>query len=350
MADLFAGRLLLADREPEGWVQVERGRVLSWGKGEAPGPARATGWIVPSAVNAHTHVADAFLRNRPGKPHSVAELFGPGGWKHQQLAQADPSKQAEATAAYVGEMAGCGTGSFLDFREGGLGGIQWLRSLELDANPVILGRPAKGGVDEREIEAVLDAADGIGLSGVRDMKPKHIEAWANASHEARKPFAIHVSEDARDDMDLVLSWEPSFVVHMTQGTARDFEALAAARVPVVVCPRSNAHFGWRVPLAALREAQCTIAVGTDNGMLQDGNIWSELALLRAADPTASTPELLRMATHNGRALLGLPPALPPTRGAPLDALVLPADPVPGPTRRRPGLAVNPALPVLGERP
>ncbi len=348
MADTFAGRILLAASEPEGWITVEQGRVLAWGKGESPVPPRATGWIVPSAVNAHTHVADAFLRERPGKPHTVAELFGPGGWKHQHLAKADTGDQSLAAEKYVGEMAACGTSTFIDFREGGLPGVQWLRGLDLDAQPFILGRPAKGGADEREMEAVIAAADGIGISGVRDMKAKHIEAWAEACHDAKKPFSIHVSEDARDDIDLVLSWEPSFVIHMTQATPSDLESLAHERVPVVVCPRSNAHFGWKVPLAAMREAGCTVAVGTDNGMLQDGDLWKELALLRAADSTVTDPELLRMACHNGRSLVGLPPALPPVKGAPMDALVLPTNPIPAPQRQRPGLAVNPDLPVIGD--
>lgn len=347
MADTFAGRILLREWEPHGWVTVEGGRVLAWGRGQPPEEPRATGWIVPAPVNAHTHVADAWLRDEPGKPDTVAQLFGPDGWKNQRLASGDPSAMAAGAERYADEMAAVGTTAFLDFREGGAPGVRWLRDLELPVRPVVLGRPARGGADEREVEAVLDAADGVGLSGVRDMRARDIEAWAEACHERRKPFGIHVSEDARDDMDLVLSWQPTFVVHMTQARSQDLEDAADARLPVVVCPRSNARFGWTSPVAAMLEAGCTVAVGTDNGMLQDGDLWAELALLRRAAPDAPVADLLRMATYHGRDLAGLPDPLPPARGQPLDAVVLPADPVPTARRRKPVLAINPDLPPLG---
>lgn len=338
--------MLLRDSEPEAWVTVESGRVVTWGRGEPPEPAQATGWIVPAPVNAHTHIADAWLRDEPGRPETVAELFGPGGWKHQQLAGADPQAMAAGATRYVDEMATVGTASFLDFREGGVAGVRWLRGLDLAASPLVLGRPANGGADEDEIETVLDEADGVGLSGVRDMRPRDVEAWAEACHERRKPFAIHVSEDARDDMDLVLSWEPTFLVHMCKANERDLDATADARIPIVVCPRSNAHFGLAPPVAAMRESGCTVAVGTDNGMLQTGDLWQELALLADAAPEARIPDLLRMATYHGRDLAGLADPLPPERGHPLDAVVLPADPIPRPMRVKPGLAVNPDLPDL----
>lgn len=338
---LFAGKLLLADSAVEGYLEAEGGKVVDWGEGAPPRKPDATGWIVPAPVNAHTHVADAFLRDRPGKPTTVAELVGPGGWKQRHLAQATAEQVRAGVARYAGEMAAVGVSRFLDFREGGLAGVRLLRAMaaDLPTQPVILGRPATNTFDEAEAKAILAEADGIGLSALRDFAdPADAEAWAEACHRARKPFALHVSEAKREDMEAVLALEPAFLVHAVQATKADLEAVADADVPVVVCPRSNAYYGHKTPLDRMADAGVTVCVGTDNGMLQDGDLLAELALLRAWFPRTPVEALLRKATWNGRALAGLPPALPPRVGKSLDVVVLPESPLPAMASGRPILA------------
>jgi cytosine/adenosine deaminase-related metal-dependent hydrolase len=341
----FAGRILTRRDVVEGWLQVDAGRVVDWGRGEAPTRPTASGWIVPAPVNAHTHIGDTWLRDRPSKPRDVAGLVGPGGWKQQHLARPDPAAMDAGAQRLAQEMAAAGTARFLDLREGGVAGAAWLRGLALDVQPVVLGRPAQGGADEEEIAAVLEVADGIGLSGMRDMKARHVEAWAEAAHAAGKPLAMHVSEDRRDDLDAVLALQPAFVVHMVHGSRADFEELAAARVPVVACPRSNAWFGLQSPVAAMLEAGVTVALGTDNGMLQDGDVLAEARALaamwqshRTGGPLDADEALLRMLTYHGRDLVGLADPLPPRRGEPVDCIVLPEQPF-SPQRTKPGLDV-----------
>ncbi|MGB1698136.1 MAG: amidohydrolase family protein, partial [Thermoplasmatota archaeon] len=181
-------------------------------------------------------------------------------------------------------------------------------------------------------DLLAETADGIGLSGMRDLDSGTLDAARSAANVHGKPFAIHVSEDQRDDMDAVLALEPDFVVHMCQGTAADFQALADADVPVVLCPRSNRYFGLKTPAKELLQAGATVAIGTDNGMLADGNLLQELALLQSQG--IAEEDLLRMASHSGRYLLGLEAGLPPRRGAPLEALLLPHPAIPaGPAAR-----------------
>ncbi|MHB1262631.1 MAG: amidohydrolase family protein [Thermoplasmatota archaeon] len=345
---LFAGKLLLADAVVEGYLEAEGGRVVDWGEGAPPRRADATGWIVPAPVNAHTHVADACLRDVPGKPGTVAELVGPGGWKQRHLAQATPAAMRAGVERYAGEMAAVGVSRFLDFREGGLTGVRLLRSFaaDLPVEPVLFGRPTSNTFDDDEAKALLAEVDGIGLSALRDFKdPAHAEAWAEACHRARKPFALHFSEAKREDVDAVLALEPTFLVHGTQATKADLESVADADVPIVVCPRSNAHYGHKTPLDRMLAAGVTLAVGTDNGMLHDGNLLAELGLLKAWFPQVPVETLLRKATWNGRALAGLGPALPPKRGRPLDVVVLPDSPLPMPRRTRPALAPATAPPT-----
>lgn len=336
---LFAGRILLRHEAVEGWVEAEGGLAVAWGEGPAPDRPDATGWIVPAPVNAHTHVADAFLRGAPGKPHTVAELVGPGGWKHRQLEAANEAKVVQGIQAYASEMAAVGTAAFLDFREGGVAGARLLRSLadDLACHPIVLGRPERNDFQEEEADELLAVVDGIGLSARRDFEePRDLDEWAGAVRARRKMLALHASEARHEAMEPLLALEPDFLVHCVQSTKAELEAAAGEGVPVAVCPRSNAWFGLKTPIRRMREAGVHVAVGTDNGMLNDGDLLAELALLRQWDPKATTEELLRMATWNGRDLARLGPAWPPRRGEPLDLVVLPEDPLPAAPDPRPG--------------
>jgi cytosine/adenosine deaminase-related metal-dependent hydrolase len=264
---------------------------------------------------------------------------GPGGWKQRHLEGAPAEAVAAGIRGYVGEMAVVGTAAFLDFREGGVAGVRLLRELagELDARPVILGRPARHDFREEEADELLAVADGVGLSARRDFPdPADADAWLEAAHRRRRLAALHVSEARHEELDPILALEPDWLVHGTQATRQDMARLAEEGVPVVVCPRSNAYAGLRTPMRTLREAGVTVAVGTDNGMLQDGNLLAELALLRRLDPGLGLEEALRLATWNGRELARLPAAWPPRKGAPLDLVVLPENPLPAVPDRRPG--------------
>lgn len=344
MASTFAGRILLAGDVVDGFISIEAGRIVDAGQGEPPEPPTATGWLVPRMVNAHTHVGDAFLRNREGKPSTVKELVGPGGWKHRNLAAANDAEQEAGIQRYASEMASAGIGTFIDFREGGAAGIATLRRLRgLAAAPVIYGRPAKAGHDVQEAAAVLAASDGLGLPGLRDMPASDVASWVEAAHAVRKPVAIHFSEDHRDDVGALLALEPRFVVHALHCTDGDWEDLAQDDVAVVVAPRSNAYFGLKTPIPGMLDAGLTLAVGTDNGMLNDGNILADLAQLRTWYPDLETADLLRMATFAGRAILGSPPPTMPRTGQPADWVVLPEDPLAVAPRTKPklGLAGGP---------
>jgi cytosine/adenosine deaminase-related metal-dependent hydrolase len=320
--------MLLHDDVVDVWVELADGKVVDWGEGKED--ADLEGWIIPPFVNAHTHVADSFLLDER-KPATVAELVGPGGWKHQQLAKASSDDIEDGIFARTDEMGKVGTAHFIDFREGGIEGVKMLRQMasELRCEPVIFGREEAG---ETDWDQLAQEADGIGMSGLRDHTQTTLDESRAAAGRARKPFAIHASEDKRDDIDAIIALEPAFVVHMCQGTPSDFKALAEADIPIAICPRSNRYFGLPTPAREMLDAGVTVAIGTDNGMLADGDIRKELAILHTAG--IKEESLLRMATHSGRFMLDLPATLPPRKGALLEAILLPYPAIPtGPSNR-----------------
>lgn len=362
----FAGKVLLRRDDQgsaeggvdEGYLALQAGRVVDYGLGECPERPAARGWIVPAPVNAHTHVADTFLRDVPGKPAALPELVGPGGWKATRLAQASPDTMAAGVHRIAEEMAAVGTSLFIDFREQGVPGATFLHALgpELAVEPCILGRPrdAAAPFDPDEATQLLEVAAGLGLSALRDFPDPGVAIdWVEAARRARRAVALHASEGVREDIDAILALEPDLLVHTTRATPGDWEETAQAGVPVAVCPRSNARFGLRPNVPGMLAAGLTVAVGTDNGMLGDGNILAELAQLRAWHPRLPLATLLRLATWNGREAASavgrsLPLAWPPKRGGAPDLLVLPEDPLPAtfsPQATKPGFVV--AGPPIG---
>lgn len=268
------GTVVDAGGERRGWVISENGVVTDAGYGDCPVDPDVTGFILRDVVNMHTHCADFGLEVPPGL--SLEELVAPpDGLKHRYLRNASPEKIAEDMRRFGETSRGFGSETFVDFREGGLNGCRMLRSACPDA--VILGRPISPVFDADEVCSILEIADGIGISSVSDMDPGYIEEVADAVRERRKVFAIHVSERIREDIDLVLSMDPAFVVHMCEATDEDILKCAEAEVPIVVCPTSNRYFGREPPIARAQRLGADLALGTDNGMLCQPDLLSEAA-------------------------------------------------------------------------
>ncbi|MGC9554734.1 MAG: amidohydrolase family protein [Thermoplasmatota archaeon] len=230
----------------------------------------------PFLCNCHTHIGDAFIR-LPRQQWTVEELVAPpDGYKHRRLREATPAEVRRGMEQAMAVMGNCGTTHFIDFREGGREGVRALRSLSPPPRALVLGRPAQERYDEKEMEDLLEMADGVGLSGIADWEYEEICRVAEHVHRAGKLFALHVSEHRRENMEDVLALRPSFLVHLCAAAARDLRMVADAGVPVVVCPRANAFFGLRPPLESLLELDVPVMLGTDNAMITPPDIRQEM--------------------------------------------------------------------------
>jgi len=269
--------------------------------------------ILPAFVNAHTHIGDSIAKEAGGGL-SLDELVAPpDGLKHRLLRQASREEKVEAMRRSVRFMAETGTASFLEFREGGVEGVYALREAVegLDVDPVILGR---------ETVDAMAAADGFGASGARDGE---FGRERTATERAGKLFGIHAGERDATDINPALDLNPDFLVHMVHPEPLHLDRVADSEIPVVVCPRSNLVTDVGVPPIRELADRTTVALGTDNVMLNSASMFREMEFAaKLADVSAR--EVLRMATRNGAEIAGLDCGLVEA-GRPAKLLVLDGD-------------------------
>lgn len=270
-----------------GYAVASDGCIVEVGDGEAPSAPDLRAVLVRGAINSHTHCGDYGLDVPTGM--SLEQLVAPpNGLKHRYLREQPRERLVSDMASFSRDSASLGIGAFVDFREGGAEGCRMLREASGDA--IVLGRPVSEEFDCNEISDILSVSDGIGLPSVSDMDHRYIEAVADEVRSRNGIFAIHVSERVREDIDFVLSLDPSFVVHMCEATDSDLLKCAEAEVPVVVCPRSNSYFGKVPPVARMSRFGVDIALGTDNGMICSPNLFEDafefcrLMQLQGGDP------------------------------------------------------------------
>jgi len=250
--------------------------------------------VLPAFVNAHTHIGDSIAKEA-GAGLSLDELVAPpDGLKHQLLRAASREETVDAMRRSLRLMTETGTAACIEFREGGVEGVEYIRdaAASLPIDPVVLGR---------ESEDAMRESDGFGASGARDAD---FDRLRNATREAEKLFGIHAGERDPHDINAALDLDPDFLVHMVHPEPLHYERLADNDIPVVVCPRSNLVTGVGVPPIRELTERTTVALGTDNVMLNSPSMFREMEFAaKLADVSAS--EVLQMATVNGAAIAGL---------------------------------------------
>ncbi len=276
----------------EGRVVVESGTITAIEEAETA----SSDIVCPAFVNAHTHIGDSIAKEA-GRGLSLDELVAPpDGLKHRLLADADRSELVESMRRSMRFMIAAGTGAFLEFREGGLEGVEAIFDAaeddRLDIEPIVFGR---------DDPAVLEIADGFGASGARDGE---FSAERTAAQRANKLFGIHAGERDPHDINAALDLDPDFLVHMVYAESIHLERLEDKSTPVIICPRSNLVTDVGFPPVSELLARTTVGLGTDNVMLNSPSMFREMEFV-AKLSDASAPEVLRMATAAGAEIAGL---------------------------------------------
>ncbi|MFB6079306.1 MAG: amidohydrolase family protein [Halarchaeum sp.] len=303
---ILAGRDFEAVR---GRLVVEDGRIAAIEEASV----ESDDVVLPAFVNAHTHIGDSIAKDA-GRGLSLEELVAPpDGLKHRLLREADRADLVRGMHRSLQYMAETGTAATLEFREGGVEGVTALREAAagVDVDPFVLGR------DDPD---VLDVADGYGASGANDAD---FARERRAARDAGKFFAIHAGEVDDSDIHPALDLDPDLLVHMVHADDVHLDRVEDSETPIAVCPRSNLVTDVGLPDVPELLERTTVALGTDNVMLNSPSMFREMAYAaKTYDLTAV--EVLRMATTAGAEIVGRNDGLI-ERGRDANVLVLDGD-------------------------
>jgi cytosine/adenosine deaminase-related metal-dependent hydrolase len=332
-ASLLLGREL--DFIERGQVVIEKGRIKSAGKGSYNGKAiDGRGFLImPGFINAHTHLADSIGKDIAAGNKLDERVHPVFGAKKKILEKTAPDHLKVFVRNAAISMMKKGIVAFADFREGGPAGIKLLEDAlaGLPIKCVALGRTgyystpeARGDIPQEYVEEakeVLKISEGLGISGANENNDAALARYRDLA--GKKLLAIHAAESREtvlfskqhigltEVQRIMLHMKPDFVVHMTNASDEDIALVAENHTGIVVCPRANGVLGAGIPrVARMLSAGCTIALGTDNVMLNSPDMTRELDYIwkvsRATEGQMIDPrEILKMATVNGAEILKL---------------------------------------------
>ena len=304
--------------------------------------------LLPGLINAHTHVELSALRGRVSGGRGFAAWLGE---LFAAQAQSAPELDDEALDAGVSELLRYGTAAVGEVTNS-------LRSVAHLASAPLLARvfhEVFGVNRERAAAARRAAHDASAALAVlpahvhRVLSPHtpysmHPELLQEVMHQARSKgerVSIHLAEHAAErafmldgggPMGALLQrigiqrdWPPPglasipyldrlglldeqvIAVHVTDARPEEIATLAARRVSVVLCPRSNLHIEVRLPpLQNLLAAGIRPGLGTDSLASSPSlDVLAEAQALAQRFPQVPARTLLAMATGFGADVLGL---------------------------------------------
>jgi len=313
----LSGTVVYGDEfeEREGYVVIEDGKIKEIGEGKIESVVE--GIIIPSFINAHTHIGDSIAKEPDFMP--LEQLVGPGGYKHKLLAETSHDALVYAMRDTIADIFATGTQMFADFREGGISGVRALKDAfnrtegREKLSVKLFGRPTAGTSELRmaekamrsdeDINGLFESVDGIGISSVADYPQENLKFLAEETKRKKKMFALHAGERNTDDIRGAIELEPDFIVHLIQASPQDFKRMQDENIGAVVCIRSNLVTGMGLPaLPQMLESGLTVGAGTDNVMLNSPNMFSEMEFI-AKIFRLDEREVMKMCTLNSAKIL-----------------------------------------------
>ena len=288
--------------------------------------------MMPGLINSHTHIGDSIAKDI-GIDSGVEEKIHPvSGFKQKILKNSDKSHLTSFIKNSCISMMKKGITSFIDFREGGIEGINLLKNAAsgISIRPVILGRieyyqnsnSIKNNMPipkshKLDLQNLLMNCDGVGISGPNEFsdsalrhfaKVPNIRAIHSAETEESNDMSKKISKKTETQRALIA--KPNFLVHMTYASKKDLVMTTKSKTSIVVCPRANGSLAEGVPNVDLMlDAGCNVAIGTDNVMINSPDMFREMDYLWKVSMGIKKKRLLpkdilKMATTNASSLLG----------------------------------------------
>ena len=287
--------------------------------------------LIPGLINSHTHIGDSIAKDVTLNK-SVDERIHPVfGVKQKVLKKTKPSQLASFMQNTCKSMIQKGITTFVDFREGGIDGVEILKKVltKVPIRSIILGRieyyqnsnQIKKNIDlpseERaELSEILKKCDGIGVSGANENSNSVLRFYSRtqklrAIHAAETKGSVNVSKRMTRKSEIIraLQLKPHFLVHMTQASKSELFLASKKTRGIVICPRANASLAEGIPnLQMMLQTRCNIAIGTDNVMINSPDMFREMDYLWKVSMATSKKridpkQILKMATVNAGKLL-----------------------------------------------
>ena len=287
--------------------------------------------LIPGFVNCHTHIGDSIGKDIVLNSSVDKRIHPVSGVKPRILKNTDKKHLESFMKNSCQSMINKGITTFVDFREGGIEGILLLKNAlsDLSIRPIILGRLEfyQGPTDIKknislpeskinELVELLKKCDGIGVSGTNENSSSVLNYYSSTSkiraiHSSETKQSVSISKKitGKSETARALNMKPHFLVHMTYATLNDLRSTSKKTRGIVICPRANAALAEGIPdIELMKKAGCTIALGTDNVMINSPDMFREMDYLwkvtmgihkKRIDPK----EILKMATVNGGKIL-----------------------------------------------
>ena len=272
--------------------------------------------MIPGLINSHVHIGDSFAKEL-GFNKELGEIVAPPfGLKHKLLRQTSEETIIIGIKKAISEMLSNGITCFVDFREGGLEGVNLLRKVleQVTINCLIYGRF----MDESEIEAIFELADGVGLASYDQISMNNKKYVAKSKSISRKMIACHCAEKNHDPKLIDNIFNDNLVdviIHGTKLTKKDLIRIQKEEKSLVLCPRCNGYFGVGFPpITEILQLEIPVSLGTDNLMTNNTDLFEEmrylyriLRVLGNYDKSIqlTSKELLRMVTINAAKIFKL---------------------------------------------
>ena len=287
--------------------------------------------LIPGFINAHTHIGDSIGKDVTLDSSVDKKIHPVFGAKSKILKNTPPENLTNFMKNTCHSMIRKGITTFVDFREGGLDGVLLLKKTlsEIPIRSIILGRvdfyqdPTEikknlpiSKEKAQELPKILQKCDGIGVSGANENSNSVLNHYSKTS----KIRAIHSSETkqsvsrskkmtGKSETIRALSLKPHFLVHMTHASKSDLHVAAKKIRGIVICPRANSALAEGIPdITLMQKAGCTLALGTDNVMVNSPDMFREMDYLWKVTmgihkKRINPKEILKMSTVNGGKIL-----------------------------------------------
>ncbi len=269
--------------------------------------------LIPGFVNAHTHVADAFLKDQV-YGLSLDEAVGPEGLKHVKLNSSTIEEQRESIQNSLEMLVKNGYTTFFDFREQGVEGVVLLKNMltNFPLRGLVFGRSITKG----DLEDVLNESNGLGFVDIFAVDKEIMKTTKSLKEKnLGKIVGIHVSESeelisnslskyGKRDIELVCDYSVfDYVVHATYANEDELSLLKEKNMSVICCPISSLYYGLKFPpIESILRRKIILGLGTDNILSSNPDPFRLMAFTlinaRSDNQKISPKEVLKSITVN----------------------------------------------------